>query len=465
MTQASRFANRIVMIGCGSVGQGVLPLLFDAFAIAPSQITIITADEKGRHVARHFGARYLVDPLTPDNYRTILRRHLQAGDLLLNLSVNVSSLALIAWCKAQDVLYLDTCVEPWAGGYAAKDSVSSLETSNAWLRQQALALHSPGAATAVIAHGMNPGLISHLLKQALLALARVKGVASTQGWGELAQALGVKAVHIAERDTQDDDQPLPHGVFANTWSAEGLYSEACLQKAELGWGSHEPCLPKGASVNLYGGAQTVCMSGHGANIWLKSWVPSLGEQQGMLVTHHEVVSMAEVLATDTCRPTVCYVYNPSPKARESLAKWRTGHAIDEFRVQMDVRGFDEIGALLVHDTGALWHGSTLSADEARQLAPFNNATTMQVAAGIIGAMAWMLDHPRAGVVEAENMDSEQVYAIARPWLGKVSTVETDWHAGRHFTFDEFLLTGEHDGSHKHMGAGNIRAGELKEART
>jgi homospermidine synthase len=224
-------------------------------------------------------------------------------------------------------------------------------------------------------------------------------------------------------------------------------------------------LPGGASVNLHGSAQTACLDGHGANFWLKSWVPSLGEQQGMLVTHHEVVSMADMLATDIYRPTVCYVYNPGPKARESLAKWRAGHAIDEFRVQMDVHGFDEIGVLLVHDTGALWHGSTLSADVARQLAPFNNATSMQVAAGIIGAMAWMLDHPCAGVVEAENMDSEQVLAVARPWLGKITTVETDWHPGRRLTFDEFLLTVEHEGSHKHIEAGNIRVGKLKEVRT
>ena len=427
------------MIGCGSIGQGLLPVLFGAFFIDCSQLTIITADEKGRHVADHFGVRYLVEPLTPENYQSILNRHLGPDDLLLNLSVNVSSLALIAWCKAREVLYLDTCVEPWSGGYVA---AASPETTNAWLRQQALALHAPGAATAVIAHGMNPGLISHLLKEALLALANSKGVAveGKPEWGQLAHGLGVKVVHISERDTQDDGQPLLRGEFANTWSAEGLYSESWLQRAELGWGTHEDPCPLEYSIQ----GRSLCLAKHGADIGMRTWLPSQGEQQGMLVTHHEVITITEMLGADQYCPTVCYVYSPCPKAQESLNYVRAGIPVTKFRVLNSeaVRGFDEIGVLLIHDKGALWHGSTLTSKEAQQLAPYNNATSLQVVAGIIGALKWILDHPRMGVVEAEDMDSEQVLAVARPYLGKVVTVETSWRPGLHLTLGEFLVVDE-----------------------
>lgn len=431
------------MIGCGAVGQGLLPLLFDVFSIDPAQLTVIAADDKGRHAAGRYGVRYLVDPLTPENHQTLLSRHLQAGDLLLNLAVDVSSLALIAWCKAQDVLYLDTCVEPWSGGYLARDAASP-ETTNAWLRQQALALHAPGAATAVIAHGMNPGLVSHLLKEALLALARSKGVAAgaKPEWGRLAQTLGVKAVHISERDTQDDAQPLLRGEFANTWSAAGLYSESWLQQAEVGWGTHERVIPAGARMMMEGRA--LCLAKPGAAIRVRSWLPTQGEQTGMLVTHHEVISIAEMLSDGPYRPTVCYVYEPCPKAQESLANLCSGIPATGFRVLASeaVQGFDEIGVLLIHETGALWHGSLLTSDEAHRLAPSNSATSLQVVAGILGAMAWMLDHPHEGVVEAEDMDSEQVLAVARPYLGQVVTVETDWRPGHSLAFAEFLLAEE-----------------------
>ncbi len=431
---------RIVMAGCGAVGQGILPLLRLALGIKPDRLSIISADDSGRRVADLHGVRYAVEPLTPGNYRAVLERHLRAGDILLNLSVDVSSLALIAWCQSRDVMYLDTCVEPWGGGYQGG---VPLQTTNAWLRQQALALHRPGASTAVIAHGMNPGLVSHFLKEALLELARLKGMrtAPSPEWGALAQALGVRAVHISERDTQDGGGCLMPGEFANTWSAAGFYSESWLQKAEAGWGSHESALPHGASLMPFADSATVRFAQRGADMLLRTWVPSCGEQTGMLVTHHEVASLSGLLTHGRYRPTVCYVYNPCRMAWASFAALHAGHPVSRFRVLEPemLHGFDEVGVLLLHDAGALWHGSMLHADEARRLVPHNNATTLQVAAGLIGALAWMQNHPRAGVVEAEAMDSTEVLAAARPWLGSIVTRQTGWSQGGSHAFGEFFL--------------------------
>ena len=416
------------MIGCGSVGQGLLPLFLSTFSVHPSQIRIIAADNNGRIVADYLGISHTLLPLTPSNYSDVLARHLQDGDLLINLSVNVSSVALIIWCKTNNVLYLDTCVEPWENGYTVKDPVT-LEATNAWLRKQALSLFESGAATAIIAHGMNPGLISHFVKAALRSLASRKNVSvdQTPSWGELASSLGVRAVHIVERDTQDDNQPLQYGEFVNTWSAEGLYSEAWLQKSEVFWGGSEAIFPDGTQSTTHNNAFRLTKSG--ANIHVKSWTPSLGEQNGILVTHHEVISIGELLCTADYSPTVGYVYNPCLKAKASLHNLQMGQPATHFRVMNSstLQGFDEVGVLLVHETGSLWHGTTLNCSEARRLVPFNSATSLQVVAGIIGALTWMFDNPRAGVVEAESLDSEQILDIAQPYLGEVCMVETDWY--------------------------------------
>lgn len=459
MSLTSRFSKRILLVGCGSVGQGLLPLLFKAFSIEPAQVLILTADEKGRDVAARYGVSFIVEALTPANYSALLHRHLGTGDVLLNLAVDVSSHALIAWCKSRDVLYLDTCVEPWAGAYLAPHD-APLQNSNAYLRQQVLALHTPGAPTAVIAHGMNPGLISHLLKEALLALAQQKQIAldPTPNWAHLAQTLGIKAVHISERDTQDDGKILERGEFANTWSAQGLYSEAWLQCAEVGWGSHEVETPPGA---LYSGS-VLHLPKSGANIRMRTWLPTWGEQQGYLITHHEVASISEMLSTGAYCPTVCYVYSPCPKAQQSLAYLEAGIAAHTFRV-LDcnkVQGIDEIGVLLIYDTGALWHGSTLRSDEAQGLAPHNSATSLQVVAGIVGALAWMFEHPRCGVVEAEDMDSTQILNVARPWLGDVKTVETNWSVGCSPLFQEFLVTADAQTSERGVYSAAINAEEI-----
>ena len=69
-------------------------------------------------------------------------------------------------------MYLDTCIEPWPGGYT-DPTVPAARRTNYALREEALALR-PGnarAPTAVLTHGANPGLVSHLVKQALLNIA------------------------------------------------------------------------------------------------------------------------------------------------------------------------------------------------------------------------------------------------------------------------------------------------------
>src|SRR5690606_19442720 len=191
--------------------------------------------------AEALGVRHLTAPLREDNYCEVLEPHLKRGDFLLNLSVEVSSIALMKYCREKGALYLDTCIEPWPGGYA-DTSRPPAERSNYALREQALALREPGPApTAVVTHGANPGLVSHFVKQALLNIARDTGgddstPADRAGWAGLARRLGIRAIHIAERDTQWSYERKRPGEFVNTWSVQGFIDEG-LQPAELGWGS------------------------------------------------------------------------------------------------------------------------------------------------------------------------------------------------------------------------------------
>ena len=101
----------------------------------------------------------------------MLEPRVGAGDFLLNVSVDVSSLALIEFCQARGALYLDTCIEPWPGGYTDPNLPPSAR-SNYALRESALDLRrrTPDGPTAVITHGANPGLVSHFVKQALVDL-------------------------------------------------------------------------------------------------------------------------------------------------------------------------------------------------------------------------------------------------------------------------------------------------------
>ena len=170
-----------------------------------------------------------------------------------------------------------------------------------------------------------------------------------------------------------------------------------------------------------------------------------------MITHHEALSIANFLTIHDkkggllYRPTVYFAYNPSEAARNSIDAW----VANGFAKPADTRvicdeiseGFDELGVLFVFDKGAYWYGSTLGIEEARSLAPFNNAMTLQVVAGILGALDWMLDNPKASVVEAEGLDHEQVMRIAMPFLGWVRGLYTDWQPKKAcgLQFNDFIV--------------------------
>ena len=160
MSNLVSFTGRVVIIGFGSLGPGVLPLLLRHFSLEPSRVTIITAEERGHDVADKHGVRFILDPLTPDNYRDRLVPLLGRGDFLLNVSVDVSSLALIELAWEVGAFYLDTCIEPWAGGYTDPALAPSQRTNYA-LREAALALKRTAGRrpTAVVTCGPNPGLV------------------------------------------------------------------------------------------------------------------------------------------------------------------------------------------------------------------------------------------------------------------------------------------------------------------
>ncbi len=99
-----RFPGKILIIGFGSIGQGVLPLILRHIGVDRKKISIITASPLGRDIARKEGIPFRIQPLTRENYEKVLSRRIGPGDFLLNLSVDVSSLDLIQFCHKHDFL-------------------------------------------------------------------------------------------------------------------------------------------------------------------------------------------------------------------------------------------------------------------------------------------------------------------------------------------------------------------------
>jgi homospermidine synthase len=431
--------------------------------VKSSQMKIITADRRNQDIAEALKIEHIVDPVTPENVQK-LREHLHAGDILLNLSVEVDSVELIKIAQEMGCLYLDTCVEPWAGGYEGEDLESR---TNFVDRGKALALlQAPDAKTkptALIAMGANPGLISLIYKEALIQLARDEDIPLTntdkekpprtqEEWADLSQRVGVKVLHIAERDTQIPKKPRVRGEFLNTWSADGFISEGAHQPAECGWGTHERAPPSDFGGKYHTDDPThssVYFDRPGARLDVHSWTPT-GPNRGYMITHNEAVSLAEYFTVgDPTKPqyrfTSYYAYHPADVAIMSMDELMgTGKQQEVRRVlkpeEIMPGGMDELGVLLMghfntdckttrggkDKTFAYWYGSQLTVDEAVKLCPYNTATTLQVAIGAFVGLVHCIEHPNEGVIESEALDYKRGMDIARQYLGRVGGFRTDW---------------------------------------
>jgi homospermidine synthase len=438
------FPGRLVMVGFGSIGQGVLPLILRHITIRPERIVIVTADDSGDAEAQALGVRIIREPLLRENYRRVLDGVMGRGDFLVNLSVDVSSIALIKHCWERGVMYIDTCIEPWAGGYTDPTLHPGRRTNYA-LRDDMLALRTDLTArnpTAIITHGANPGLVSHFVKEALLQLKADIGIdkekpapSNRDEWAELAQALGIRVMHVAERDTQVSSRPKEVNEFVNTWSVDGFVSEGC-QPAELGWGPHERNFPRDAKRHDFGNGSAIYLGQPGAATRVRTWTPQAGPIHGFLITHSEAISLADYYTVRKhgdveYRPTAHYAYHPSDSAVLSIHELagRNWQMQARKRILMDdiTSGMDELGVLLAgHKRNALWFGSQLTVEEARSLVPYNNATSLQVTVSVLAGIIWAMENPDSGLLEPDELDHRRILEICMPYLGKVGGTYTDW---------------------------------------
>ncbi len=194
---------------------------------------VIDPEDKDRKLLDERGIRFIHQAVTKDNYRHLLTPLLTAGGgqgFCVNLSVDTSSLDIMELCREIGALYIDTVVEPWPGFYfdpqARPRGALELRAARDRPRRapQEAGRHRPRCPAAAPI----PGMVSWFVKQALLNVAgdiglKFKEPKTREEWGRLAKKVGVKGIHIAERDTQRAKQPKPHGRLRQHLVGRGLH--------------------------------------------------------------------------------------------------------------------------------------------------------------------------------------------------------------------------------------------------
>jgi homospermidine synthase len=444
--------SNILIIGYGSVSRCTLPILLEHIDVPREKITIIDFEDKKKDLQKYVesGIKYFCKQITRENLASILSEHAGKNSIVIDLAWNIGANDILKWCHDNNALYVNTSVEEW-------DPVKGLEErtpyeKSLYFRQMELRELMKGltaSPTAVLDHGANPGLISHFTKQALLDIAgrlisekRLFGkdledvveYRKSLNFPYLAEKLGVKAIHCSERDTQITNRPKEVDEFVGTWSIEGLREEGTAP-AEMGWGTHEAAHPPLAHVPPCGPKNQIFLAQMGINTFVRSWIPE-EEIVGMVIRHGEAFGISDRLTVwengkARYRPTVHYAYMPCHETLSSLweLKGRGYQMQSRLRIMSDeiTHGADILGALVMgHAYNSWWCGSILDIHEARKLVPGQNATTIQVALGVVSAVKWMIENPQKGICLPDDLPHDYVLDIAKPYLGKFISQAYDW---------------------------------------
>jgi homospermidine synthase len=264
-----KFEGRILQVGVGAVGGAAADILLRFLDIDPKNLIFIDMVDVSHKLTGliNLGARFFVERLARDTYNDVLSKYVSSGDIVLDLSI-LDSNDVIRWCFEHDVRFVSTSMEEWEELEPGPDDRKNIDrlclyslhvdTINNF---EKLKKEKPDFkfTTAVISHGMNPGLVSHFAKRGIVDIAKkilsekreqqpercaeIEKALKAQDFPNLARLEGIKVIHISERDSQITDKYKRPNEFVNTWSIDGFFHELKLF-SEMGWGTHERTQPK-----------------------------------------------------------------------------------------------------------------------------------------------------------------------------------------------------------------------------
>jgi homospermidine synthase len=390
------------------------------------QPEVIRSEVLGKLMKINPNVTILQQKVTKDNYKSLFETYVLDGAVVVDVAVRVDTVSLIQECQRKKCLYVNTAIDYWVHN---DDSLMTV-------KQHILDNIKYGAhekrMTAVLNHGMNPGLVSHFTKTLLGILAQRSSDLKLHEWYDkrkynlIAKKLGLTLIQIAERDNQQTTRPSTEDEFTNTWSVVGLIDEALL-KTEVSWGTHESVTPKSASGKKN---SQIILPAIGSQVRTRSYEPKGGAFTGYCIPHAEAYSIANFLRVGRgYNPSVYYSYLIPDTAK--LISHYLEYALNEdylpkhehvLRSDEITSGYDSVGILAFFRTPKgltkYWVGTIISNDYAKKISPEINGTCLQVAISVLGCIEWMIQNPHKGIIEPEMVDTDFIIDYAHEWLGE-----------------------------------------------
>jgi len=399
-----------VLLGYGTIGKCVFDILtLDSeflkdvlgYDLSKHNIVIIDKTLPKDHFQQLRNVQAIQFSLKKENLTQLFNSiQLIKGDIVVDLTSCTGTRDIIKKVSVDlGANYICTALEGWNGWmYEMPKMVSHIATLKKSL--------PPGSPTVLLTHGMNPGMVSHF---ALMGLGIV-------GKGK---AKDLKILHITETDTQTiadaEKRGLPIAVPRLT------VTRPLMPKNIISTWGPQNFVDEMNALPMY---VTNGKISKGRNRAYRNVIPSfiynadtgkIETYEGHIVTHEESFTLNNHLKTQFgSKSDIAFVYKPTDQSLKSFlkkgCKMKPGERKGLLLKGENVVGVDTVGVYMSFlDGDQLWIGNACRAGYAptEQLRKrFHNATTMQVAAGVLSGLWVISKAPNMGMLFPEEIPDQ-----------------------------------------------------------
>ena len=453
--------KKIVFLGYGAVAKCVLDYFDKYFTFSRKRIVLVDRTKDAFTGPNLKGIKKIVMTVDSTNFEDLIKLlNLKKHDIIIDLTTSTVTYYFIKMCLIHNFHYINTSIED------ENDSMLGTSIDCQQHMVASIASEFPHAKCTILTEcGQNPGLIQHYVLYALGKMNELNPSSkklskySPEQMQSVIRDYKVGSILMSEIDNMVTTQPLEKGIIYNTWSVAGYFFEA-KDKTELVHGKsnefiHPTFPPEKISeitMKIYDKMRgksdynVMFLTENGLRTTLNSICPVLNEKdeivftnyRGKLIHHGEMFDMARYFGKYA--PFMSYVYKTSPYVDQSIKNFREQFNADDkdlwlyvnqennFKVfdGKNIVGHDTVGCTIFCGEQKVdrifWCGSILSTTD-KIVKHDYTPTIVQVAAGVLSGLSFIVEHPNLGWIEPTDLDTDYMIEKSEPLLGKFLFME------------------------------------------
>ena len=416
--------DSLLLLGMGSIQRSLIELLnVDKSPLRNLKMTCITPETLPPyilHLQPHI--KHIQTFITSKNMNKLLTPLIGENVFCIDLTVNTDSIAIMKLCKENNTLYINSSVEEYHKPHNPKDAEKltlyyqdiQLDKEMKNIKSDTSTLHSLG---------LNPGAISSLVYKGITEYCKKYKPEKLEllklGKYNIVCKDILEMIHIAEYDNQQIKQMPRADCLYNSWSADGLISEA-LSPAFIA----SPIKPKGFKKSKYNkymyyndkyrsmqcSTTSMCLDTKGNPFPIT----------GRMITHFETVSLAEKLHYGNYVPIISYVYSSCPISQIGLNEM----IMNNFKEPKHTYVFNQkdiVNKNSFDSMGAWWCGTVLDNEKTLKLMgkdTYSNATQLQVSIAVLSGIEWLMKHKHQDTITSEEIPYNYIINRCKPYWGE-----------------------------------------------